>query len=205
VLVAACMPNPPHDPKLCTDGVQNGDETDVDCGGSCTPCADGNRCATAGDCASGVCHDTCAAPTCTDGVQNGSELGIDCGGVCPVTVTGTGCIAGTNGSMVCTDYHGGSTFTVTISWTAAGGNAYVDYVTAYGTNGEDYNSMGVVGGTPINVCTTGPMTVTFDLPFGVGYTYKVWHAFCVRTDACSGCGNDVTTATGGPFGVAPAC
>ena len=25
----------------CDDAVKNGDETDVDCGGSCTPCADG--------------------------------------------------------------------------------------------------------------------------------------------------------------------
>ena len=25
----------------CTDGIQNGDETGVDCGGSCTPCIDG--------------------------------------------------------------------------------------------------------------------------------------------------------------------
>lgn len=28
------------DNPTCTDGRQNGDETDVDCGGSCTPCAD---------------------------------------------------------------------------------------------------------------------------------------------------------------------
>ena len=45
-------------PPSCTDGIQNGDETGVDCGGSCP--------------------NTC--PTCTDGVQNGDEEGIDCGG-----------------------------------------------------------------------------------------------------------------------------
>ena len=34
----------------CTDGVQNGDETGVDCGGSCTPCQTGNQyCASQGD------------------------------------------------------------------------------------------------------------------------------------------------------------
>ena len=45
----------------CTDGIQNGDETGVDCGGSsCSPCT--------------------VAPTCTDGIQNGDETGIDCGG-----------------------------------------------------------------------------------------------------------------------------
>jgi len=34
----------------CTDGVQNGDETGVDCGGSCTPCQTGNQyCASQGN------------------------------------------------------------------------------------------------------------------------------------------------------------
>ncbi len=47
----------------CNDGVQNGNETGVDCGGSCPPCT--------------------TTPTCTDGIQNGNETGIDCGGSCP--------------------------------------------------------------------------------------------------------------------------
>lgn len=46
----------------CTDGVQNGDETGVDCGGSCTSCG--------------------GTPNCSDGIQNGDETGIDCGGSC---------------------------------------------------------------------------------------------------------------------------
>ena len=41
----------------CFNGIQDGDETGVDCGGSCAPCA-----------------------TCDDGIQNGGETGIDCGG-----------------------------------------------------------------------------------------------------------------------------
>lgn len=45
-------------PASCDDGIQNGDETGVDCGGP--------------DCA--------ACPTCDDGIQNGNELGVDCGG-----------------------------------------------------------------------------------------------------------------------------
>ena len=45
----------------CDDGIQNGDETGVDCGGSCP-----NAC-----------------PTCDDGIQNGDETGVDCGGSCP--------------------------------------------------------------------------------------------------------------------------
>ena len=43
----------------CTDGIQNGTETEIDCGGECGPC-----------------------PTCDDGIKNGKETGIDCGGDC---------------------------------------------------------------------------------------------------------------------------
>ena len=39
---------------VCTDGVQNGDETDVDCGGGCDPCVDGLLCSEHADC-EGVC------------------------------------------------------------------------------------------------------------------------------------------------------
>ncbi len=50
----------------CEDGIQNGDEAGVDCGGSSCP--------------------ACPEPTCEDGVQNGNETGIDCGGPCPACV-----------------------------------------------------------------------------------------------------------------------
>lgn len=68
----------------CNDGVRNGDETDVDCGGpSCLKCADTKKCALADDCVSGVCSaGLCSAPTCSDRVRNGGESDIDCGGTC---------------------------------------------------------------------------------------------------------------------------
>lgn len=68
----------------CEDEEMNGDETDVDCGGAtCDPCADGAGCAVGEDCESGVCGEgLCAAPTCEDGVQNGDEGGVDCDGSC---------------------------------------------------------------------------------------------------------------------------
>ncbi|GEM_PF-1109190 len=54
----------------CSDGIQNGDETGVDCGGSCP-----NAC----------------TPTCSDGIMNGNETGVDCGGpdcdACPTPPT----------------------------------------------------------------------------------------------------------------------
>jgi len=68
----------------CSDGVQNGSESDVDCGSSC-PCEPGRRCTWDGECNSGVCDEdsqTCLAPTCADGVQNGGETDVDCGGGC---------------------------------------------------------------------------------------------------------------------------
>lgn len=39
----------------CSDGIHNGAETDVDCGGPCGTCADFQHCLVAGDCASGEC------------------------------------------------------------------------------------------------------------------------------------------------------
>ena len=57
----------PCGPPSCTDGIQNGNETGVDCGGPDCP----------------------ACPTCSDGIQNGDETGVDCGGSscppCPCT------------------------------------------------------------------------------------------------------------------------
>src|SRR5690606_20158144 len=71
----------------CGDGVLNGLETDVDCGGGeCVGCAVGDTCATGSDCREGVCTSgTCDTPTCTDGVANGDETDVDCGGAgsCP--------------------------------------------------------------------------------------------------------------------------
>src|SRR5439155_23116 len=41
---------------FCGDGYWNGDEGDVDCGGSCTPrCQSGQHCWVQSDCASGIC------------------------------------------------------------------------------------------------------------------------------------------------------
>lgn len=69
----------------CTDGVVNGAETDIDCGGgSCAGCAKGENCDKGSDCASLVCDKgSCKEPSCNDGVENGSEKGVDCGGSCP--------------------------------------------------------------------------------------------------------------------------
>ena len=69
--------------QMCSDGVLNGLETDIDCGGpQCAGCLTGEACFLNSDCADAVCGlgGTCEAPTCSDGVQNGDEVGVDCGG-----------------------------------------------------------------------------------------------------------------------------
>jgi len=42
-------------PETCEDGIQNGPESDIDCGGDCPPCERKDRCNTASDCWSGLC------------------------------------------------------------------------------------------------------------------------------------------------------
>ncbi len=82
-------------PASCGDGLKNGNETDVDCGGPCATCDSLKLCNTGGDCTSGVCKDRkCQAPTNTDAVKNGNETGIDCGGTGnPLCADGQGCAA----------------------------------------------------------------------------------------------------------------
>lgn len=66
------------------DGLKNGDETGVDCGGPTAPkkCAPGEGCATNGDCDNVLCNTTtkvCSPPANDDGLKNGNESDIDCG------------------------------------------------------------------------------------------------------------------------------
>ena len=79
----------------CIDGVKNGDETDVDCGGSCVPCTSDASCIEGMDCESGVCfEENCARGTCIDGVKNGDETHVDCGGSCIPCTSDASCIEG---------------------------------------------------------------------------------------------------------------
>jgi hypothetical protein len=68
----------------CDDDVQNGTESDVDCGNACGPCAVGDSCIIGIQCSSGLCQGgvCAAAPSCTDNVRNGTESDTDCGGIC---------------------------------------------------------------------------------------------------------------------------
>jgi hypothetical protein len=77
----------------CFDGIQNGNETGVDCGGPdcppCITCSDGiqNGDEEGVDCGGSFCPPCPPVPTCNDGIQNGNETGVDCGGPdCPPCV-----------------------------------------------------------------------------------------------------------------------
>lgn len=91
----------------CGNGVRDGDETDVDCGGpTCDACGTGQGCVEASDCASMTCDaGACVEPTCTDAVMNGLETDVDCGGgACPACSDGQGCAEASDcTSGVCSD------------------------------------------------------------------------------------------------------
>jgi len=71
--------------ETCTDNIQNGSETDVDCGGLCGNCIMGKKCSLHVDCSSNNCKlGRCSPSSCTDQIKNGLETDTDCGGKnCP--------------------------------------------------------------------------------------------------------------------------
>lgn len=108
----------------CNNNKKDGDETDIDCGGSrCKPCELGGHCKVASDCATGKCSEEglcveldcdkdadCGAgyvcdaetskcklaQTCSDGIKNQDESDVDCGGVCGGCDNGKACKTGTD-------------------------------------------------------------------------------------------------------------
>jgi hypothetical protein len=67
----------------CFDLAKNGDETDIDCGGSCGKCIGGRQCALPADCAYNACESgVCADATCDDGIDSVWESDVDCGVTC---------------------------------------------------------------------------------------------------------------------------
>jgi len=86
----------------CSDGIKNGSETDIDCGGGGCPtgsCANGKACAVnadcvSGNCSSGICAEASLPASCYDRIMNGGETGIDCGGTCYANCeNGEGCLS----------------------------------------------------------------------------------------------------------------
>lgn len=83
--------------ETCADRIRDGDESDIDCGGTnadCPRCTAGAMCTVPEDCQTGGCtNGRCRAATCTDGVRDGFEGDTDCGAGCPKCATGARCAA----------------------------------------------------------------------------------------------------------------
>ncbi|MBR4984542.1 MAG: lamin tail domain-containing protein [Proteobacteria bacterium] len=100
----------------CENGIKDNNESDVDCGGVCDPCAEGLKCAKDADCVTENCaQNTCgqkkctrdtecqngkcdqstgACSSCADRIKNGDETDIDCGGtICGACDAGRSCQA----------------------------------------------------------------------------------------------------------------
>ncbi len=82
------------EPYTCNNGIKDGTESDVDCGGSCPACDNGENCNVSGDCSSDLCiNGVCLiqTATCTNGILDGFETDVDCGGVCDPCYDGERC------------------------------------------------------------------------------------------------------------------
>lgn len=68
----------------CDDGVLNGQESGIDCGGICNQtCSLDSPCNLDSDCDSNYClQGKCSVPNCFDNTKNGDEPDVDCGGSC---------------------------------------------------------------------------------------------------------------------------
>jgi len=100
------------DAGTCNNGVQDGTESGVDCGGTdCRACQDGFGCAQDSDCQSAFCpasrgycvvddgREICGVVnpggnTCADCMPGMNETDVDCGDVCGPCRAGKNCVSG---------------------------------------------------------------------------------------------------------------
>jgi hypothetical protein len=180
-------------PLTCNNGKRDGNETDLDCGGSCTPCSPGLGCGTAADCNSKVCtQGSCAQPTCTDAVKNGAELAVDCGGgtcpgcdegspcqvptdcksgQCDANVCGTSCSDGAkNGDETGTDCGGTKCGACPNGQTCLTGSDCTSLICTMGTCGDGYEWSKAFGGTDPTFPVTGKVAVGAAGNFNLGGT-----------------------------------
>ncbi len=76
----------------CYNSKLDSNETDVDCGGTCLSCSDGNKCKIDSDCISNFCDEgICKSSACDDTYKNGLESDVDCGGSCFACELGSSC------------------------------------------------------------------------------------------------------------------
>jgi cysteine-rich repeat protein len=154
----------------CVDGSQNGDEADVDCGGSvCDGCADGDSCSADGDCSSGDC-DTVQGVCipydgCTDGMMAGGETGIDCGGPCSactgndVPFQEAGGSVAMEGESYARVVANGPTSWATAADGTASGSSYLNSTPDAGANFDPINGLTPRADFPVYFQTAGTYKV----------------------------------------------
>ncbi|MEM6698237.1 MAG: fibronectin type III domain-containing protein, partial [Bacteroidota bacterium] len=180
----------------CDDGIQNGDEEGVDCGGSnCPPCMmeptcdDGiqNGDEEGVDCGGSNCPPCTTDPTCDDGIQNGDEEGVDCGGSnCPPCMMET-CDAPTG--LFETNNTGSQ---VTLNWTAVNSaDSYMVQGRQAGTSAWRLNQSS----------NTNSTTITRNIVDGVTYEWRV-RANCGSEDSPY---SEIATFTAGDNSGEPTC
>lgn len=160
------------DASSCSDGLLNGAESDVDCGGRhCGPCLTGQSCTSGADCVSGHCNDSqCTDATCSDGVQNGGETGVDCGDFACSTACADGvrCVGTEDCSATSSCISGYCTPDTCFNGIEDGGETGVD----------------CGGFCPATCSDTGPGPVCGDDE-------------CDATESCNSCPNDCGTCPSG--------
>ena len=82
----------------CSDQIMNGNETDIDCGGTCTKCEIGQGCNVNAECDESNCiNHTCTPYDCDNGKIGQQETDVDCGGpMCRKCAGGRHCVVATD-------------------------------------------------------------------------------------------------------------
>jgi hypothetical protein len=135
----------------CNDGIKDGSETGVDCGGgACPACAAGQSCLANGDCASGNCASgVCQAAACTP--TTCAQIGATCGSVpdgCGGSLQCGTCSAPPNGTAVCVNNNQCSIAACNAGFADCDGNRSNGCEVSLST---DVNNCGACG----NVCLSG--------------------------------------------------
>jgi len=207
-VVVSTTPTP-----TCSDGIKNGTETGIDCGGSCPACP--------------------TTPTCSDGIKNGTETGIDCGGSCPACATTYYCTGLTpSHSSLCSGDGDGLTADLSkllvsscsitrkcqyicnsgYSYSAGTGTCVADTVTYYCTGTTpSYSSLcsgdgdGLTADLSKLLVSSCNLTRKCQYICNSGYSYSAGTGTCVADDPPSTCGGGEisgysTTVTGSTSG-----
>jgi len=86
--------------SACSNGKKDATESDIDCGGTCSPCSLNKNCTINSNCASGKCDNVtkkCALAPCNNTIfDSDTETDVDCGKTCKVCELSKNCLSNTD-------------------------------------------------------------------------------------------------------------